>query len=321
MSNVEPTDITQRERIRQWMMSYGLILIGVIMWSFSEILQKLLQDTVPPMSKSFFRFFIGIIPLGLILVGKKDHKIKEFWKRNRTELLIAGVFGFGIGNFIYFMGIEQTQANIGSVIYGTYPIFISIYSIFLVKENRDLKRRFIGYIIGMLGIAILLTNGRFNAFLEQENLYGNLLVLLGAIIWSLFSVIGKRITLKDRKTITNIDLKYNYVTMALAAITNLSFLIFMPEELNTFFNYPLQSWFYLSLLGVFSTAIGTWLFFVGLEHIEVSKGISFAMFKPIFVVFFAYFILDEVPSVIIFISLPIILLAVFIVTRPSKSVK
>jgi drug/metabolite transporter (DMT)-like permease len=303
------------EARKKWLGGYGLVVLAVIMWSFSEILQKLLQDSVPPMSKSFFRFFIGIIPLFIIMIAQRDLRLRELWHHSWKDLIIAGVFGFGIGNFVYFLGIVQTQANLGSVIYGTYPLFISIYSIFMVGERSNLKRRFIGYAIGFFAIALLMTNGDFSGFLAAENFVGNLLVLAGAAIWSIFSVLGKKITKQHRATISNIDLKFNFITMALAGATNFVLLVFMPAERSVFLQYSATAWIYLILLGVFVTGISTWLFFVGIAHLEVSKGISFAMFKPVFVIIFSFMILREIPTLILLVSLPLIIIAVWIITK------
>lgn len=312
-----PTPASPGEPRSSWV-GYLLVFLAVTTWSFSEILQKLLQDAVPPMSKSFFRFFIGIIPLFAILVGYRDLEVRGLFRRNWKEFLIAGVVGFGIGNFVYFLGIERTQANLGSAIYGSYPIFISIYSIFVLNERDNLKTRFLGYVVGFVGIIILVTNLDFSGFLAAENFVGNLLVLLGAVIWSWFSVLGKKITRAERDRVRNVDLKMNLITMALAALTNLAFLAFMPDERATFFQYPGDAWGYLIILGVVTTGLGTWLFFVGIQQIEVSKGISLALFKPILVTVFAFFILQEYPPLVLFVSLPIVSAAVYLVTKPAK---
>ena len=298
---------------------YTFISIAVILWSFSEIFQKLLQDTVPPMSKSFFRFFLGMLPLGLILLMKKDFKMKDWVKRNSKDLLFASILGLSIGNFVYFLGIERTKANLGSAIYGTYPLFISIYSFFLLKENSNLKHKIIGYIIGFLATFIILTNLNFANLMSSEYIFGNLLVLIAAAIWSIYSVIGKKITTKERDLTSNIDLKFNFISMLLASITNLVFIGFMPAEQQSFFAYPLESWIFLFLLGIFVTGLGTWFFFLGIQDLEVSKGISLAMFKPILSLVLAFFILGEIPSFLLLLSLPFVLLSVYLINKKSAT--
>jgi len=270
---------------------------------------------VPPMSKSFFRFFIGILPLGLILLKKKDFKLKGFISRNWKHLLLSSILGMGLGNFVYFLGVERTKANLGSVIYGTYPLFISIYSYFLLKERSNLKLKIMGYFIGFLATLIILTDFNFTNLLNSEYITGNLLVLLAAAIWSIFSVFGKKITKNERNLTANVDLKFNFVAMALAGLTNLIFILFMPAEQQDFFNYPLESWLYLFLLGIFVTGLGTWFFFLGIQDLEISKGISLAMFKPIFSLILAFFILGETPSLILLICLPFVISAVYLINK------
>jgi drug/metabolite transporter (DMT)-like permease len=301
---------------------YAIIFVAVIMWSFSEILQKLLQDTVPPMQKSFFRFLIGTLTLLVVVIVKKDWEFKEIFKQNKFAFLFGGFITYGLGNYVYFVGIINTNANIGSAIYGSYPIFISIYSFFILGEKENIKRRLIGYILGLGAIFVLVTEFNFENLLASENLFGNIMVLLGSLIWSSYSVLGKQIKNKYKKIeeeggipIQNIDLKWNILTMVFAGIFNLVFVFIIPEERATFFNYPPSSWLYLILLGVFCTGIGTCLFFVGVSKIELSKGISLAMLKAIFVIILAYFILGETPSILLLVCVPCIIFAVYLITK------
>ncbi len=294
---------------------YMYVFAAVLSWSFSEILQKKLQDTVPPMSKSFLRFFIGIIPLMIILFLYKDFKLKQLFLRNWKSYLIAGIIGCGIGNFIYFAGIVHTQANIGSVIYGTYPLFISFYSIFILNERDNLKRKFLGYFIGIFAVIGLATQFTFQGFFASENLMGNGLVLLGSIAVSIFQVYGKKVTNLEKDRVSNLPLKSNVIIMFFAGLTDIILIIFMPEERSTLFNYPARSWGYLIILGVFTTGLGTWAFFIGTKHIDVSKGISLAMFKPLLATIFAFFILDEMVPWELYICMPLVIIAVYLITQ------
>jgi drug/metabolite transporter (DMT)-like permease len=157
--------------------------------------------------------------------------------------------------------------------------------------------------------------------MNSEYITGNLLVLVAAAIWSIYSVIGKRITgnQKERDLTTNIDLKFNFISMALASVTNLIFIGFMPAEQQSFFVYPLESWIYLFLLGIFVTGLGTWFFFLGIQDLEVSKGISIAMFKPILILIWAFFILGEIPSLLLLLTLPFVLLSVYLINKKSAT--
>ena len=297
--------------------SYSIIILAVFTWSFSEIIVKLLQGSVGPLSLSFFRFFIGGICLFAVLIFKRDlsgiwKMIKENWKL----LLIASCFALGLSNVIYFIGITYTQANIGATIYTTYPIWITIYSIFILKERGNLKLKFLGIVIGILGVAILLTNFNLFALLSAENLFGNFLVLVGAIIWGFYSVIGKKIQMNEPE-LSNSALKFSMLSMLLACLPIFTILIFTPE-FDYFLSYDLEEWFWILFLGIISTGLGIFLLFEGIKHIETSKGMSLAFLKPIFATILAYFILNELPTLVLLFSIFLVIISILLINRRSS---
>ena len=293
---------------------YSIILLGVFTWSFSEIIVKLLQGFVGPISLSFFRSFIGGLFLLLLLMLKRDLSgIKKMIKDNFILIIVASCFASGLANIIYFIGVSNTQANIAATIYTTYPIWITIYSVFILNEKSNLKWKFIGVILGLVGIAILMTNFNISEIFSSQNLYGNVLVLLGSIIWSLYSVLGKKIQINE-KDISNIALKFCMVSSFLACLPVFFILIFSPE-FETFMSYNFESWFWISFLGIVSTGLGTYLLFEGIKHIEVSKGMSLAFCKPIFATILAFFLLRELPTIALLISISMVMGSIILINR------
>ena len=296
---------------------YLIIIIGVFTWSFSEIIVKLLQGSVGAISLSFFRYFIGGLFLLSILVIKRDlsgiiKMVKEIW----PLLLISSCFALGIGNAIYFVGVTNTKANIAATIYTTYPMWITFYSIFILNEKSNLKLKFIGIVIGLIGIAILMTNFNITEIFSPQNLFGNFLVLLGSIIWSFYSVLGKKIQINEKET-SNIALKFCMVSSFLASITIFIILIFTPE-IESFMNYSFESWLWISFLGVVPSGLGTFLLFEGIKRIEVSKGMSLAFCKPIFATILAFFILNELPTIALLISISLVIASIILINKNPR---
>jgi len=293
---------------------YLIIIIGVFTWSFSEVIVKLLQGSVGAISLSFFRYFIGGLFLLFILVIKRDLSgIVKMIKDNWPLLLITSCFALGFANVIYFIGVTNTKANVAATIYTSYPMWITIYSIFILNEKSNLKLKFIGIVIGLIGIAILMTNFNIMELFSSENLFGNFFVLLGSIIWSFYSVLGKKIQINEKKT-PNIALKFCMVSSFLACIPIFIILIFTPE-LETFLNYNLDAWFWISFLGIVPTGLGTFLLFEGIKRIEVSKGMSLAFCKPIFATFLAFFLLNELPTIALLISISLVIVSIILINK------
>ncbi len=297
---------------------YIILLIAVFSWSFSEIIVKLLHSNIGVLTLSVFRFFIGGLFLLSILTIRKDFTgIKRIILNNLPIFLISSCFALGFSNFTYFLGITYTEVNIGAAIYTTYPIWITIYSIFILSEKDNLKFKFFGIFFGLIGTIMLITKFNFSGFISTEYLIGNLLVLLGSIIWSLYSVLGKKIQLSNNE-ITNYSIKFAMLSSLFACIPLMLFLIYSPE-LKYFFNYKPDEWFWILFLGIICTGVGIWLLFEGISRLEVSKGMSFAFFKPIFAAILSFFILSELPSPILIISIIIIIVSIFLINKNSKN--
>ncbi len=297
---------------------YLFCFIGVFTWSFSEIMVKMLQGSVGPVSLSFLRFFFGGLFLLVILVLRKDTKdLFSFLKTNKKGLMLfSGMVALGISNIIYFIGLQSTPANIGSATYTTYTIFISIYSIYLLNERTNVALKLIGYFIGFMGAAILITNFQFNLLIDVSYLIGNLLLLLAAAVWAFYSVTGKML-FKRLSEVRNVEIKFTTLAFFLACIPIIIVLFFTPE-IHTFFIYSLNDWIIIMILAIISTGFGLFIFFVGIKKIEVSRGISMALLKPIIATVFAFIILGEIPTHALLVAIPLIAVAIVLINRPKK---
>ncbi|MHA1695135.1 MAG: DMT family transporter [Candidatus Helarchaeota archaeon] len=309
------------EKLKGIIKGYILCFIGVFIWSFTEIIVKFLQGEIGPISLSFLRFFIGGMFL-LGMIGFRRNSIKNLrdlgtlLRKYKWLFIFGGIFGFGISNLLYFIGLQFTQANVGSALYTTYPIFISIYSVFILNERSNLKLKSIGFLIGITGTTILITNFQINLLIDPQNILGNILIVSAAAIWSIYSVIGK-VIFNRANNIKNIEIKYTLISCFLAALPNFV-LIGFTSEFNNFLIYTWEEWIIILILGTTSTALSIYLFFKGVQKIEVSKGISLALFKPVIATIFSFIILFEVPTLALLIAFPLIIIAVLLINNPFK---
>ncbi|MFX0135141.1 MAG: DMT family transporter [Candidatus Hodarchaeota archaeon] len=306
---------------------YILVFFAVFIWSFGEILIKLLQNSVGPFAYPFLRFFIGSLFLFSVLAIKKDFSgIKDMLK-NPVLILLASVLGLGISHVLYFIAISNTFANTGSLIFTTYPIWTALYSIILLNERTNLKLKFIGMGIGIFGIAILMLSFQPTEFFNIEQLFrnyshvfGSIVALIASLLWSLYAVLGKKIQNNCEET-SDYDLKFTALSFIVTSIFMFFLLIFTPD-FNAIFYYDLNTWFLVLILGVVSSGISYYLFFMGIKYIEVSKGISLALLKPIIAIFFAFVILGEDITLILLLSLAIVIFSLYLINRnPSDTEK
>jgi drug/metabolite transporter (DMT)-like permease len=306
------------DRIKGYLMCF----FGVFTWSFSEITVKLLHGAAGPVSLSFHRFFFGGLFLIAMLPLQRQFRqdLKDLWlmaKRSIGLFILSSMIGLGVSNILYFLGLQLTQANIGAALYTTYPLFISIYSIFILNERSNLPLKFLGYTIGFIGTFILLTNFQFDLLLNPQNITGNILLVTSAAIWGMYSVLGKKI-MRREKAMLGVEIKFTIVGFFAACLVVFPVLVFTPEWGTTFFHYDLRAWLLIMFLACFSTGFGLYIFFVGLRKIEVTQGMSLSLLKPVMVTIFAYFILGEIPSIALIITICLVSIAVLLINRPPK---
>ncbi|MFX1451580.1 MAG: DMT family transporter [Promethearchaeota archaeon] len=305
---------------------YISVFFAVFIWSFGEILIKLLQNSVGPFAYPFLRFFIGSLFLFSVLAIKKDFSGIKNMTKNPVLILLASVLGLGISHILFFIGISNTFANSGALIFTTYPIWTTIYSIILLNERTNLKLKFIGMGIGIFGITILMLSfqptGFFNIehlFKNYSHIFGSILALIASFLWSLYAVLGKKIQNNSEET-SDYDLKFTALSFLITSISVFFILIFTPD-FEAIFHYDLYTWILVLILGIISSGVSYYLFFNGVKYIEVSKGISLALLKPIIVIFFAFVILAEDITLILLLSLGIVIFSLYLINRTPKETK
>jgi DME family drug/metabolite transporter len=305
---------------------YILCFLGVFCWSFSEIIVWLLKSPpgspdigVGPISLSFYRFFFGGIFLLVIMVARKDLTgFGELIKKNPLLMLLSSVVGLGVSNMIYFIGISLygTEAPVGAALYTSYTLFIGIYSIFILNERTNIPLKIVGFVVGFLGIIILLTNFNFAIILQPNKITGNILLVLAGAIWGFYSVLGKKIFRKNPE-IKNVDIKFTIWSFFLSCIP-IAITLPFSGEIPDFLQHTAAEWALVAFLAIVSSGIGLYIFFVGVKSIDVSHGISFSLLKPIIAAFFAFILLGQVIPGAMWVSVPLVSAAVLLINRKPK---
>ncbi len=305
---------------------YILCFLGVFSWSFSEIIVWLLKPRigvpssgVGSISLSFYRFFFGGVFLLVLMVARKDLSgFGELIRKDPVLLLVSSVVGLGLSNMLYFVGIQAygTEAHVGAALYVSYTLFIGIYSIFILDERTNIPLKIVGFVIGFLGIIILLTNFNFAIILQPDKITGNILLVLAGAIWGFYSVLGKKI-FRRNPGIKNVDVKFTIWSFFLSCIPIAVTLPFSGETPD-FLQHDAGEWALVAFLAIVSSGIGLYIFFVGVKYIDVSHGISFSLLKPIIAAFFMFMLFGKDIPVAMWVSVPLVSAAVLLINRKPR---
>lgn len=176
-------------------------------WAAMFYLGQYAVGFLSPESVSAWRFLLGamvVIPLvkasqGIDIQGIKQHFI---------PLFIMAIIGIGGFNLALFHGMKYTSAMNGALIMALCPVIISLLGVFF-GESFSI-RQMTGLLFGLAGVVIVITQGNLanlTAFAMQK---GDLLVLLAAFCWALYSTIPKRFI----KNLDSLQITVATVTMS-----------------------------------------------------------------------------------------------------------
>jgi len=161
-------------------------------WSGSWITGKLAVSSAPPLEVSTVRFVIAAIALvGIAIVARTDLGRGSLW-----PVVIAGIFGYFGYNAFVFVGLAMAPASDGALIVPTLiPVLTAIAASFV--GERLTATKLAGLAVASVGAAIVIAAGQSGDAISSRRLIGDVLMLLGAGCWAVYTVLGT-IALRSR---------------------------------------------------------------------------------------------------------------------------
>ncbi|OME17665.1 EamA family transporter [Paenibacillus odorifer] len=171
-----------------------LALLTILIWGTTFISTKILLKDFMPVEILFFRFLIGYFVL--LLIYSRPIRTTSF----KEELLFiaAGLCGVTLYFLIENIALVYTLASNVGVIVSIAPFFTAVIAHFFLEEEKFHRQFFIGFLIALAGIILIGLNG---SYLLQLNPIGDLLALLAPVVWAIYSVLMRKISLLKVHTI------------------------------------------------------------------------------------------------------------------------
>src|SRR5256886_16408081 len=161
-------------------------------WSGSWITGKLALATAPPLEISAARFIIAAIVLAAITLATRAN----LGRGSPWPVGVAGVFGYCAYNAFVFVGLTMAPASDGALIVPTtIPVLTALAASFVGERLTPTKVA--GFAVASVGAALVIAAGQTADEISSRRLIGDLLMLLGAGCWAVYTVLGT-IALRSR---------------------------------------------------------------------------------------------------------------------------
>lgn len=263
------------------------IAIGAI--STAAIFIRFAQSGLSSLTIATFRMLLSSIVLLPIFFSKHLGEVNSVIRLRTGLLIILSGFFLSLHFYSWVSSLEFTNVTSSVVLVTTTPIWVTIISVFWLKEK--IRRGFwIGLLVAMVGtIVITRSSAGFSLFAADDDLSikGNLLALIGAWCAAGYVLIGKRVR-ESLSTIAYIFLVYAcsaLILLIIAAVSGQPLLVFTPKD-----------WLWLVLLALIPQLIGHSLINWALGVLPAAK-VSIALLgEPVGASLLALVFLKEIPS-------------------------
>jgi drug/metabolite transporter (DMT)-like permease len=162
------------------------------LWALIPVVSKMGQATLDNHQFLFWSSLVSLVVLSLAAFFSGTlGEIKDYSPKEWGYLVFLGLLGTYIYYLFLYLGYSRAAGMEVLIVQYTWPIFIVILSIFILKERLN-PRKVTAIILGFMGVILVLTKGKF-----QGVIFGNFSVILlvgaGAFCFALFSVLSKKV--------------------------------------------------------------------------------------------------------------------------------
>ena len=280
-----------------------LILLSII-WGSAFFNIKIATYSYDPFTLALVRVTFASIPLFLLCKFKKI-KILAFSKDWFSYALI-GLCNIAIPFVLIAIGTAKINSYLAAILMSTTPLSGSILAHFFTKDEKLSFMKSLGVLIGFSGIILLFFD---RVVINSENYLFALVTILG----STFYCIGGLLTLKLKNKV-NENVTTSTTLWSVIFLLPLSIIVEAPWNSNP----TLESTLSLLYLGVIATGLAWLIRF----RILTVNGLVFqtqvAYLIPIFGIIFGFFLMDEVITWKVIVSLVVILVGIYIFKKNNK---
>ncbi|SFN97496.1 DMT family transporter [Mycetocola miduiensis] len=284
---------------------YLFLVLATLFWSGNYVVGNLVAGSISPLQLTAIRWAIAapFLLVLAVLIEKPDWRaaLRE-WPMHVLQAAL-GLVAFCL---LSYVALAHTTALNAALVGATNPALIAVVAALLVRE-RIRPTSGVGLLISLLGVLLILTDGRLlEVFTTDYNVGG--LYMLGAVaVWTAYTILGR--TLKTAP-VTSAALQSVMAAVVLAPIT---LLVGGPITLD------LAGWWGVLYIGLFPSVLSLMLWNISVKKIGAGRAGIYLNLMPVFTALIA--ILMGTPVTLVqLLGGALVIAGVWLTSRPPRAV-
>ena len=164
----------------------GLLLLTAVAWGGAFPVSVVMLPVVDPFYLTAIRYGItALVFAGLLVFSEGARALNP--DGGGLRAMLFGSIGFsGIG-LLVFLGLEHSRPEHGAIIMATQPLIAAIAA-WILRGVRPARSTLAWLGLALFGVVLVVTKGRFTGLFAGGTGFGDLLLLLAAVSWVVYTL-------------------------------------------------------------------------------------------------------------------------------------
>jgi drug/metabolite transporter (DMT)-like permease len=258
-----------------------LLVFVMVVWGGSFIASKVGLKQLYPVELATIRFAIAVPLLLVITLALEGLGAFRIAKKDLPVLIAMALTGVTLQYIVQFYGMTLTSVTDTALLINMGTFFVIVPSAIFLRERLSLDN-WVGVIIAFMGAVVVATGG---SFIFSMNIVGDGLVLICAVMWAIYMLIGNK--LAGKYSVLS-QLNYIFIIGFIGLIP-----VYLLSPRHAIGDFSITSWACILYLAVVCSVFAYFIFNDAIIKLGPSKAAIYQYLEPLFAIFYAIVLLGE----------------------------
>ncbi|MGH2593439.1 MAG: DMT family transporter [Anaerolineae bacterium] len=240
-------------------------------WGGMYVVTEVVLEVVPPATLLVLRVALALVVLLGVFQVRRERWIA---RRDLRDVAVIAFVGIGVSLLAQFGGTQLSTAAAGAVITSATPAFIILFAWPLLREAPSLPQ-LAGLVLATIGVLIVaLAGGQRVTQQARDPLLGNLLLIVAAVAWALYTVLARRAT----RRYSTLAVTLGVAAAGIPIVAPLALVELQTQSIGVMTPAVIAGILYV---GIGSTAIALYLWNKSFELLDAATASLFFFAQPV----------------------------------------
>jgi drug/metabolite transporter (DMT)-like permease len=172
-------------------------VIIMVFWAGNFIVVKGAIGTLPPVGFTFLRYCLAAATL-LILLRWREGAIR-LPPGDTLKIGLLGIIGFGCYQILWPVALQSIPAGDSALLIAATPVLTALLAVALGADALN-PVKILGALVAFAGVGVVIAAGQGISL--GASLVGDLLTIVAALCWAIYSVVGAGILRRHSPLVT-----------------------------------------------------------------------------------------------------------------------